>query len=538
MNERLKRKIRTPDALAAELAAARARGLRVVQCHGCFDLVHPGHVRYLQAAREQGDVLVVSLTGDQLISKGPERPYIPQDLRAENLAALEFVDWVVIDPHPTACELLELLRPDVYVKGREYADSADPRFLRERRIVEACGGRVVFHSGDVVFSSTRLIRGIGDDASLAACRKAAHCRRHAITRLSIAGATEAWSRLRVMIVGDLLLERYIACDASRAAADAPLLDLRVIGSTEYLGGAAALAQQVRALGAAPTVIARAPQGDAARRIADALECAGIEHHLIPGAAELPTRTTVIADDTKLARLDDGRSTPLDSAQEREAVGLIGAHVDDADVLIWVDHGLGMLTSGLIRTVAAAARCSATPIVGGAPSGVGRIAGLVGSDVLVCDERTARGAMNDMGSSLPAVMWNLLGAVGARTAYVALHKRGWLTFDRDPADAADGAHQRLHSEYVESDAAPCVDLLGSDEAALSIAALTLGCGASPALGAYLAAGATSIASRRAGRVCVGLDDLSRWLDGRDELRSAGEFLADDPAPVVAALENVA
>ena len=123
------RKIVSIEALQAELAGLRSSGRTVVQCHGCFDLVHPGHVRYLRFARQLGDILIVSLTADAGVTKGLDRPYIPAELRAENLAAMEFVDWVVIDEHPTAVEILEQVKPDVYVKGREYAVSSDPRFL-------------------------------------------------------------------------------------------------------------------------------------------------------------------------------------------------------------------------------------------------------------------------------------------------------------------------------------------------------------------------------------------------------------------------
>src|SRR6478752_7567244 len=101
-------------------AEARGAGRRVVQCHGCFDIVHPGHIQYLQFARSQGDVLVVSVSADPQVNKGADRPLIPDDLRAESLAALECVDYVYVNPHPTAVELLAELRPDVYVKGREY----------------------------------------------------------------------------------------------------------------------------------------------------------------------------------------------------------------------------------------------------------------------------------------------------------------------------------------------------------------------------------------------------------------------------------
>ena len=129
-------KIKTLPQLLEAREAARQRGKRIVQCHGCFDIVHPGHIRHLRQARALGDLLVVSITGDRGISKGAGRPLIPEELRAENLAALDCVDFVYIDPQPTALSLLEQLKPDVYIKGKEYENNNDPRFAAERRAVE------------------------------------------------------------------------------------------------------------------------------------------------------------------------------------------------------------------------------------------------------------------------------------------------------------------------------------------------------------------------------------------------------------------
>ncbi|MFN9975696.1 MAG: adenylyltransferase/cytidyltransferase family protein, partial [Phycisphaerae bacterium] len=107
----------TREELLARRDIARREGRAVVQCHGCFDIVHPGHVRHLRQARSHGDVLLVSITGDESYQKRGGSPLIPQELRAENLAELDCVDWVFIDPDPTALQLLESVRPDVYVKG-------------------------------------------------------------------------------------------------------------------------------------------------------------------------------------------------------------------------------------------------------------------------------------------------------------------------------------------------------------------------------------------------------------------------------------
>jgi rfaE bifunctional protein nucleotidyltransferase chain/domain len=139
-------KILSREQLLARRGEARVAGRRVVQCHGCFDIVHPGHLRHLRHAKAQGDVLLVSITGDSMIDKGTGRPLIPQELRAENLAALDCVDWVYVEARPTAVELLGELRPDVYVKGREYENNNDPRFKREQdwssrwiRTTRVCG---------------------------------------------------------------------------------------------------------------------------------------------------------------------------------------------------------------------------------------------------------------------------------------------------------------------------------------------------------------------------------------------------------------
>src|SRR6201995_478524 len=108
---------------------AREAGKTVVHCHGCFDIVHPGHIHYLQFARSLGDILIVTVSADPQVDKGAARPLIPDDLRAASLAALECVDAVYVNPHPTAVEILQSLRPDIYVKGREYEHNHDPRFL-------------------------------------------------------------------------------------------------------------------------------------------------------------------------------------------------------------------------------------------------------------------------------------------------------------------------------------------------------------------------------------------------------------------------
>lgn len=145
----------TRDNLSTFAAALRAHGQRIVFTNGCFDILHVGHVRYLGAARALGDCLVVGLNSDASVRrlKGPERPVNEEADRAEVLDALRAVDYVTIFDEPTAAELIEIIRPDVYVKGGDYTIATLP----EAKIVRDYGGRVEFIDLVPARSTTRVI---------------------------------------------------------------------------------------------------------------------------------------------------------------------------------------------------------------------------------------------------------------------------------------------------------------------------------------------------------------------------------------------
>lgn len=128
-------------ACAAHVSDLRQRGLTVVFTNGVFDLLHPGHVRYLQAARREGDALIVGVNSDRSVraNKGPSRPVVPESERAELVAALAVVDAATIFDDETPADLVRLLQPDVLVKGADWAADA----IVGREVVEARGGRVV-----------------------------------------------------------------------------------------------------------------------------------------------------------------------------------------------------------------------------------------------------------------------------------------------------------------------------------------------------------------------------------------------------------
>ncbi|MDT5262866.1 MAG: D-glycero-beta-D-manno-heptose 1-phosphate adenylyltransferase [Acidobacteriota bacterium] len=147
--------------LIARVAIARRGGARVVFANGCFDLLHVGHVRYLEAARGLGDLLVVGVNGDEQVrrQKGEGRPFLPERERAEVIAALRAVDYVIIFHEPTVTELLLALRPDIHAKGTDYTEETVP----ERDVIRSFGGRVQIVGDPKDHSSTDMLRKVISD---------------------------------------------------------------------------------------------------------------------------------------------------------------------------------------------------------------------------------------------------------------------------------------------------------------------------------------------------------------------------------------
>lgn len=144
------------DALVARITAAKAKGARIVLANGCFDVLHAGHVRYLQGARALGDLLVVGINSDAEVArlKGEGRPILAERDRAELVASLEAVDLVTIFDEPTVTELLLAIRPDVHAKGTDYTEETVP----ERDVVRSYGGSVRIVGDPKDHSTSELIR--------------------------------------------------------------------------------------------------------------------------------------------------------------------------------------------------------------------------------------------------------------------------------------------------------------------------------------------------------------------------------------------
>jgi len=508
---------------------ARRAGKTLVQCHGCFDIVHPGHIRYLEFARQHGDVLIVSLTGDVDVGKGAQRPYIPQELRAENLAAIVFVDYVHVTSAPTAEEVLARVRPELYVKGREYEHSRDAGFLAEKAVVEGYGGRIIFSSGEVVFSSSALGERLGRSRELESHRLTLFCRRYGITSESIERSLVRFGGLNVLVIGDVLLDRYLLCDVPGVASESPMMSLTVRDERRYVGGAAIVARHLAALGAHAFLLSSGAEDEATAHVKEILDAEGVESQLIPCRPALVEKLRYLADDTKLFKVDRGQSLPLDSVVERRAATILEQQSRIADAAIFCDFGYGTITSTLLARVLPTLRANVRVMSADVSGERAHLLNFKNVDLLCPTEREARATLHDYESGLSAVAWNLLHKTQARHAVLTLEKRGLVLFERrSPQRGTPEWSERLKSESLPSFAEYAVDRLGGGDALLSAATLALTAGDSLAQASYLGNAAAALEVGMLGNQPISAGQLREWLAGRPELlgeRPTGGEAAD-------------
>lgn len=513
-----KSKVVSVEQMARLVRECQAAGETVVMCHGCFDIVHPGHVRHLQQAAKLGDRLIVTITGDALVNKGTNRPLIPQELRAENLAALNCVDWVAINHHPTAAELLEIIRPDVYVKGREYEHNRDPRFQLEREIVERHGGRVVFTSGDVVFSSTTLISALEESASPFQTTLRQLIQQHNLTPEGIDQIIAAFQGKRVLVVGETIRDTYVMCERPAVAGESPIMTLRPVEYRSFDGGAAIIARHLAAMGARPTLLSGMPRSLEAESLRKRLNTEGIETRWVNVDGQLVEKQRFLVGTSKVMKLDLGGPLTLDAARQRQFVTLAADAARSMDAVIVADFGQGLFTPSMLTELCIQIR-SLVPLMTGDVSGRrSSLLAMRDMDLLCPSESEIRDALHDYDEGLSSVVWRVLDSTGSRAAIATLGDEGLIAFDRIPEcnlNNVEDWQTRLRAQHIPAMAPYAVDQLGCGDALLAAATLTLAAGSSSdgrslVLAAVLGSVAAAAEAQRLGNAVISAADLRRGV----------------------------
>jgi len=344
-------------ALEEIIAEFRRKRLKVAHCHGVFDLLHPGHLDHLNEAKSFADVLVVSVTADSFVNKGPGRPVYSIDRRLRMLEALKIVDLVFESGSPTALEAIDIVKPDFFVKGPDYADlEADitGNIERERSQVEKNGGQLVFTSGPAM-SSSKIINSQGL-AHSPETQKWLTEHSEIFDEKLLAEWISRVANLKVVVIGETIVDEYVFCDPLGKTSKEPVLAFLKNSEERQLGGALAIAKHCRGLGASTTLVTRLGNDDTGNWAEEAGSGSDIavitqwsDHH----KTILKTRYVDQATGAKVFESYDMTDEPVNSQDDEALVRLLDAVISDADLVLVADYGHGLVTDRVLQSLVAA-----------------------------------------------------------------------------------------------------------------------------------------------------------------------------------------
>ncbi len=457
-------KLRSVNELADISYTEREAGRTVVLCHGVFDLLHMGHVRHLQQAKNNGDVLIVTITADAFVNKGPGKPAFSEHLRAEMLSALSCVDWVGINGAPDATPVLDALKPAVYAKGADYVDAgADVtgKILLEREIVETNGGQIVF-TDDIMFSSTELLNR-HFDVFEPRVRDFLHRMRADDSLGRLQTSIERAANLRVLLVGDTIIDEYRYVTPMGKSPKENLIATRFEDMECFAGGVVATANHVAALCKQVDVMTSLGDDRQDEEIVFERLCPNVQLMPVRRRGAPTTRKVRFIDRSYLRKLfevyhfDD---TPLSPRLQNRYDSMIKERAADYDLVIVNDFGHGLISDPTIEALSSTAKFLAINAqTNSANLGFNLITKYPRADLICIDGPEARLAVRDKFSDPATIVSQLLPEMMNCDMFaLTLGKDGCATWQ-------NGETVQTIPAFTNS----VVDLVGAGDAFLAVSA---------------------------------------------------------------------
>ena len=429
------KKTQSLESLESILNEARRSGKTIVHCHGVFDLLHVGHIRHLEEAKSLGDILVVTVTPDHYVNKGPHRPAFQAELRVEGIAALDAVDYVAVNRWPTAEKAIKTIRPDVYVKGPDYGQGRPDLtggIEREEAAVRSIGGRLEI-THDVQFSSTSLLNRyvplFPSDLNgwLTTFREQ-------YSAADVIDYLERMKTLRVLVLGEAILDEYVYCHALGKSSKEPILAMQYRSKEMHAGGSLAIANHLAEFCGQVELISYLGTTQPHEKFIRRNLHARVHPRFVykTGSPTIVKRRFIEEYQfSKLFEVYEMNDADLTAHENAEFCRMLDGKLSAFDVVVVADFGHGLLTKDAISLVSEQAPFLAVNTqINAANKGFHTISKYPRADYvsiheteLRLDQRDSHGALND-------IIECLSQGLGCPSVMVTQGKRGTLLFQQN------------------------------------------------------------------------------------------------------------
>lgn len=463
---------------------------------GHFNLIHPGHRRFLNHAKAQGSPLVVAVQGDSSFSVRERDRFYNERERAEGVAALDLVDIVIPLGDQSLSYVVERIRPRVLLLGDEHKDPLYPGVAAAVERQRQIGGQVQFHAGESRHATSDFLTFSPRDLEQSRSQQfKSACARQRIKRGKLLEVVGKMIDTSVLVIGDTIIDRYVACDPLGMSAEAPVIVVKEIESREYLGGSGVVASNIRALGADVHYVSVVGEDQAGDLAARELRAQGVRTHLVQDSSRPTThKTRYMVENQKLFRVSRLVDHDIDKSVEDRVVQAILDVASQVNVIVVSDFVYGVVTPRVIEAVQEIQRERQVITLADlqCSSQVGDVGKFQDMSVLCPTEREARIALGARSEGIEWVATTLMAATNSGRMVLKLGQDGFVSYERQSADF-------IGREHFPALSTSPLDSTGAGDALLATLASALGSGASlmeaSALGAVVAAIAVETVGNR-------------------------------------------
>ncbi len=459
-------KIISIEALASKAAELKKNQKKIILCHGTFDLMHGGHIKYLQKAKSLGDLLFVTVTADEYVNKGPGRPVFNDSLRAENLAALACVDYVGINHELTAVGMLKKVCPDLYVKGSEYQKPEEDVTGNIQKEIDAVreGGGDIFYTNEITFSSSSLLN---DHFDVFAPETKAFLSefKDKYSDKEIQDQIGSLSDLKVLVVGDVIIDQYHYVSPLGQTGKGNVLAVQYQSEEQFAGGSIAVANHTSQFVKNVTLLSALGDHDSHEEYIRSK----LEKNVTPvftyfnDAPTLTKRRFVDGDLTKLFEVYFYKDEPTFKDDGEFVESWLNHHASEYDLVIVADFGNGFISSKMRDIICRKAKFLAinTQINSG-NRGYHVITNYKQANFISLNEPEIRLATHNRHDSIEHVAAEVSKKLGAKQCAVTRGTKGVLMLDTD----------KKSFYRIPALSSRVVDRIGAGDAYLSISAICL------------------------------------------------------------------
>ena len=467
---------------------------RIVFVSGNFNILHPGHLRLLRFARECGDFLLVGM-----LNAASPGAYIEEPLRLEGLRSIQWVDHAFILHDPPDAFIAEL-RPAFVVKGNEHETKSNS----ESEAVASYGGKLLFCSGDITFSSVDLLRKEFRELNISTIKKPVEfTKRHKIESADALLTLKKMKSLRLIVIGDTIVDEYITCDPIGMSQEDPTIVVTPVMHEKFIGGAAIVAAHARSLGSHVDFFSVIGCDDTAKFATSAINDKAVEFYCYSDESRPTTlKQRFRASNKTLLRVSHLRQHDI-TVEIRERISSdIKEALKQADLLIFSDFNYGCLPQSLVMDIITEARQQGVLMAADSQSSsqLGDVSRYYNMALITPTEREARLAMQDFDSGLVVLAEHLKEKTASDHVVITLGAEGMLVQTR-ATETNRWPTDRLPALNV----AP-KDVAGAGDSFLTCAAMALAAGADIWMASYLGSLAAACQVGRIGNMPLTHDEL--------------------------------